>query len=291
MQPWLEIMQLRKTIDDFQLGPIDLSFEPGTIHALIGKNGAGKSTLMKMLMNLVKKDEGQIRLFGQSIQNRDESWKQHISYLPQTLIGCNSFTGLELMKLTSHWYSTWDQKYFDQLVQMFDIPLRKLYRNLSQGVQKKLSITLTLACDTDILILDEPTAHMDIPSKQMLMDILVEWMERSEKLMIIASHQTDDIRKLADYLIVLKNGQLLGKFEKEELASRYKRYFLQQPLPNKPIPGEIGRKGKQIVITQQQENTEQYLIKHQYDWIKAESLELEEIITIMLNQPIYQKGS
>lgn len=55
MQPWLEIMQLRKTIDDFQLGPIDLSFEPGTIHALIGKNGAGKSTLMKMLMNLAKK--------------------------------------------------------------------------------------------------------------------------------------------------------------------------------------------------------------------------------------------
>lgn len=282
MQTVLEISHLVKTIDDFQFGPIDLTFELGTIHALIGENGAGKSTFIKLLMELIRKEDGQIRLFGKPIAAYGESWKQKIAYQPQTLIGCSPFTGLELMELMAHCYPTWNETYCKQLINMFELPLNKPLGKLSQGVQQKLANVLTLACDTEIVILDEPTAHIDIPAKQMLINVIAEWMERGDKLMIIASHQIEDIRKLADFLIVLKKGKLLGKYEKEELTSQYKQYFLQKPLPNQPIPGEVDRKGGRIVISDQQDKTETYLTKNGFNWVQKESLGLEEVISILL---------
>jgi len=277
----IEINGLNKTIDDFSLGPIDLTFEQGTITAIVGNNGAGKSTLLKLLMNLVKADAGEIKICGQSVSEK-EDWKASVAYLPQTVIGWELFSGSKLLELVSKWYPTWDQRMFDRIVEMFNIPLNKKYNKLSQGMQQKLNIALTLARDTSILILDEPTAHMDIPSKQMLMDLFVEWMEREDKMMIISSHQAEDIRKLADYLVIIKEGSLLGKFDKDELTERYKRYWMEELLPNEVIPGEIARKNGRIVVTNNPEKTEALFARERLTWLQVESLELEEIITYML---------
>ncbi|WP_313803972.1 ABC transporter ATP-binding protein [Cytobacillus sp.] len=282
MEKWIEINRLKKNVDDFQLGPMDLSFEAGTITAIVGNNGAGKSTLLKVLMRLAVQDEGEIKLFGQLIDSEAEGWKKRIAYLPQTLLGCDSFNGNQLRELVSKWYPTWDQPLFERLVKMYQIPLTKKYGKLSQGVQQKLNLALTLARDADILILDEPTAHMDIPSKQMLLDVIVEWMERGDKLIIISSHQAEDIRKLADYVVVMKEGQLLGKFEKEELTGQFKQYWMDEFIPNEPIPGVIDRKNERILVSKCAEETESYLASKQLKWLRAETLEIEEIITYML---------
>lgn len=284
MENWIEINRLMKRIDNFQLGPIDLSFEPGTITVVVGNNGAGKSTLLKLLMHLASIDKGVIHVLGKDINGHDEEWKKKIAYLPQTQLGSDSFTGHQLKELVSKWYPSWDQSIFNRIVKMFNIPLTKKYGKLSQGVQQKLNLALTLARDTDILILDEPTAHMDIPSKQMLMDLFVEWMERGEKLMIISSHQAEDIRKLADYLVIIQEGQLIGKFEKEELTSQYKRYWMEDPLPNGILPGEIERRNERILVSNSSEETEVFFANHHLSWLEAESLEIEEIITYMLTK-------
>jgi ABC-2 type transport system ATP-binding protein len=282
MENWIEVSHLTKLIDDFHLGPVDLSFEAGTISALVGSNGAGKSTLLKLLMHLAPRDEGDIKVLGQSIDGKDESWKKKVAYMPQTVLGCDSFNGNQLKELVSRWYPTWDQALFDRIIKMFNIPLSKRYGKLSQGNQQKLNLALTLARDTDILILDEPTAHMDIPSKQMLLDVFVEWMDRGEKLMIISSHQADDIRKLADYVIVMKEGRLLGRFEKEELTGQYKRYWMAYPLPNNRIPGEIERKNDRILVSDSSDETEAFFTNNHLSPLKMESLQIEEIITYML---------
>ncbi len=286
----IEINGLKKTIDDFSIGPINLTFEQGTITAIVGNNGAGKSTLLKLLMNLVKADAGEIKVYGQSVSGKEEDWKAKIAYLPQTIIGWELFKGSDLQDLVAKWYPTWDQRMFERIVEMFHIPLNKKYSKLSQGMQQKLNIALTLARDTSILILDEPTAHMDIPSKQMLMDIFVEWMERGDKLMIFSSHQAEDIRKLADYLVIVQEGSILGKFEKDELSERYKRYWMEEPLPNEMIPGEIARKHGRIIVTSSPEETEAFFAKKQLTWLQAESLEIEEIITYMLTNGGLQRN-
>lgn len=282
MQAWVEVKQLKKKIDSFQFGPNDFHCEPGTITALVGRNGAGKSTFLKLLMDLATKDAGEITICGQEIDGVNEDWKQKIAYMPQTLSGCDPFTGHELQKLTAKWYPTWDQALFEKLVQMFELPLNKPYRKLSQGVQQQLKIALTLPRDTDILILDEPTAHMDIPAKQLLIDVLVAWMERGDKVMIIATHQVEDIRKLADYLVIFQNGQILGRFEKEELSQQYRRYWLQEPLPPELIPGEIERRNERMIVTNCRAETEDFFTKGKMKWIESQALELAEIITFML---------
>lgn len=283
MNTWIDVKQVKKNVDDFRLGPINLTIEPGTITALVGNNGSGKSTLLKMMMNLVKPDTGEISVFNQVVTGEDESWKQHIAYQAQTAIGYDVFTGKILKDLVSRWYPNWHDDRFRKMVDLLQIPLNKRYGKMSQGDQQKLRLALTIATNARILILDEPTSFIDIPSKKILIDLLVDWMDEDERAMIIASHQTEDIHKLADYITVLQNGQLLGTYEKEELTTNYQHYWVTEELPPVAIPGEVSRDHKRI-ISNQPEMTEQYFNTYHIAWTDRQNLELEEVITLLLTK-------
>lgn len=284
MKNLVEITQLQKEIDDFQLGPIDFTVEPGTITALVGNNGSGKSTFIKLIMNLAKTAQGTIKVCDQIVGGQDESWKMEVAYQPQTTIGSDAFTGEVLRDLVSHFYPNWDEKLFMKVVQLLDINLKKRYGKLSQGSQQKLNFALTIARNVRLLILDEPTAHIDILSKKIIIDLLVDWMEENdERAIIIASHQIEDIRKLSDYLYVLSNGQPIGHFEKEALTESYRRYFLNGALPLTTIPGEVSREDHSL-ISNQPEETERFLTENDLEWSSRTALELEEIITILLTR-------
>lgn len=281
MTATLEVSQIEKKVDDFQLGPINLQIDPGTITALVGNNGSGKSTLLKIIMNMVNPSAGHVKIFDTWISHEEDDWKSYISYQPQTVIGYNPFTGNKLKELIAPLYPNWDDALFLKLIEQFDIPLNKRFGKLSQGAQQKLSLALTIPRNTALLILDEPTSFMDIPSKQYLSDILVDWMEQGERSILLTSHQADDIQKLADYLFVLQNGKMIGNFEKDALTESYKRYWMNDALPDIPVSGEVSRNGKQI-ISNQPDITEQYLNDNNLQWLDRKALDLEEIITLLL---------
>lgn len=276
-----QIERVEKTVDDFTVGPIDLDIELGTITALIGNNGAGKSTLIKMMMNLVKPDNGLLLHFGTNIKT-SEHWKQDVAYQPQSVLGCDLLTGNHLRDLMAPWYKNWDQEMFMNLVRTFEIDLNKHFGKMSKGMQQKLNIVLALSKNSKLLILDEPTANMDIPSKQKLMNILVDWMERDERAIVIATHQVDDIKKLADYIVIMNEGKVLGKYEKEELVYRYKRYWFEDGLGIEKIPGEIDRLNDRLLISNNVDQTDTFLKKNEIKIMQSEVLEVEEIITYML---------
>lgn len=272
-----------KTIEDFQLGPIDLQFETGTITVLAGDNGAGKSTLLKMLMNLAPADSGTIEIGGQTVSFENEEWKQVIAYQPQTVIGWDLFRGSELVSLMAGLYPAWDQTFFDKIAKALKLPLNKKFAKLSQGVQQKLCLALALARDTNFIILDEPTANIDIPAKRTLLNFFIEWMDRGDKVMIISSHQPEDIRKLADYIAVMKNGQLIGHYVKDELDGSYSRYWLEEPLTGY-LPGEVDRENDRVICVSDPEKAEQYLTAKGINWLQSEPLDIEEIISYILSE-------
>lgn len=278
----LEIHSVKKKIEDFMLGPIDLTLESGTVTALIGNNGAGKSTLLKMIMQMARQDAGEIIVFGSNTNQEDEAWKKQIAYQPQTLLACDSFTGQELLRLFSRWYPNWDQELFEEMIGTFDVSLNKKYGKMSQGNQQKLLAALTLAKNAKLLILDEPTASMDILSKKRYMDFLIKWMEREGKTILISTHQMEDIRKLADYLIFINHGKLIGHFEKDQLGQQYKRFWLTEDLPAYPIPGEMERKGPRSVISHSPIETEAFFQRENIHWHSDEFVELEEAVTYLL---------
>lgn len=283
METLINITELQKQIDHFQLGPIHLEIESGTITALVGNNGSGKSTLLKLIMNLAKHDQGSIKVFGKSVNKEDESWKNNIAYQPQTMVGSDAYTGSSLKELVSNVYPNWDEALFAKVTTQLDIDLTKKYGKLSQGSQQKLNFALTIARNARLLILDEPTAHMDIPSKKILIDLLADWMEVEGRAIIIASHQVEDIKKLSDYLFVLRNGKVIGNFEKEELTERYQRYWLNDHLPSGDIPGEVTREDHYL-ISNQPELTEGFFNEQHIKWESQTTLELDEIITLLLTK-------
>lgn len=280
METWIKVDNVVKKSGSFQLGPINLEVHPGTITALVGNNGAGKSTLLKMIMNLVKFSDGHITVFNKHVNCDDESWKEKIAYQPQTSIGYDAFTGEQLRQLISEWYPNWDEQLFHKIVNLFNVSLSERFGKLSQGNQQKLVLALTIARNTNILLLDEPTSFLDIPSKKVLIDILIEWMERGERAIIFASHQADDIQKIADYITVFRNGRLIGHYEKDELSHMYKKVWLKEPLNGQRIPGEIWR-DEQSVITNDIKQSEHVL---QNNIIKVASIDLEETISILLER-------
>lgn len=280
MPAWIEIKNVSKKIDEFELGPVNLEIESGTITALVGNNGSGKSTLLKLLMNLANMDDGKIHILGKPVDGKDESWKRHVTFQPQNTIGWSAYTGEDLRRLIAPLYPKWDDALFEHMIKLFDIPLHKRFGKLSPGVQQKLSLSLALPRKTDILILDEPTASLDIPSKKLLMDLLVEWMEEEDRAIILTTHQADDLRKLADYLFLIRNGKPVGRFEKDVLTASYRRYWLSE-LPAGMLPGELSRTGNELVSANP-DATEQYLLEHGIAAVDNKSLELEEIISLLL---------
>lgn len=280
---WVGMNRIVKQMDDFHLGPIDLTLEAGTITALVGNNGSGKSTILKLLMHLAKPDEGVIQLFGEAVDSTDKNWKSHVAYLPQQAVGNQMFTGESLRKLTASWYPHWDESYFRYLVKQFGIPLGKKYSKLSPGMQQKLHLALTLPRNASLMILDEPTSFLDIPSTKMLGDILTEWMDNGERAIFMTSHQIEDIRKLSDYIAILQNGRMHGPFEKGLLQENFRRYWLQNDLPNETVPGEVSRQGRQMVTNRASE-TEDFFHHNRIGWYDWKSIDLEEIITIIMNQ-------
>src|SRR5699024_2637138 len=204
-----------------------LTIEPGTVTALVGDNGSGKSTLIKMMMNLVHPTEGEITAFGHNIREVDV-WKEQIAYQPQTTIGYDAFNGNHLKELVSRWYPTWDENLFQQMVTDLNIPLNNRFSKLSQGVQQKLTLALTISRGTKLLILDEPMTFLDIPSKKYITNLLVEWLEQNDKTrsIILTSHHAENIEKLADYIYLLRGGNPIGFFEKDSLIESYRRYWM-----------------------------------------------------------------
>jgi len=275
------IHDLEKKVDDFHLGPIDLTIEPGTVTALIGNNGSGKSTLIKLMMNLAKPDMGNIHLFDKFVYGQDESWKQHVAYLPQKQIGFSPYNGHTLRELISGLYPNWDQPLFDNLIKAFQVPLDKTYEKLSPGAQQKLNLALTIPRGTKLMILDEPTNFMDIPSKSLLLDVLADWVERDGRALIFASHQVEDIRKLADYLAILKDGRQIGMFEKERLMETYQSYWINGLPEHAAIPGLVERQANGLV-SDDPEATESWLKAQHISWQDRTSLDLEEIIGLLM---------
>lgn len=284
MNTFISMTNIQKQVDDFSLGPVTITIEPGTITAFVGDNGSGKSTILKMMMNLVHADTGTIHAFGLPVDGDDETWKQRIAYQPQTTVGYDAFTGNHLREFISHWYPLWDEKLFHEMIGELQIPLDKRFSKLSQGVQQKLTLALTIARGASLLILDEPSTFIDIPAKKYITELLVDWIDAGERSIILASHQAEDIKKLADYLVLLRGGEFLGQLEKDELVERYQRYWINS-WDNLPpvIPGELARESYSF-LSGNRKKTEMFLQANGVMWEKNVAVDLEEIIAHILQR-------
>jgi len=233
----LGLKGVTKTYPGFRLGPVDLDIERGYIVAVVGPNGSGKSTLFRLLMGLTHPDAGQIRRFGAATGD-DIAIASRIGYVPERAIGHDQMSALDLGTFYAHWYPAFDRERYDAAIDAMGIEWGKAFGKLSKGMQRRVSYTLAMATDPELLLLDELTDGVDPFARREMTTDIAGFMETGERTVVFATHNMDEVRRLADYVVLLVNGRFLGMYEKDALVHGWRRAWLERQ-PDSETPGVV----------------------------------------------------
>jgi ABC-2 type transport system ATP-binding protein len=235
----LEVSQLTKTYKNFELGPIDLDLEAGTVHGLIGPNGAGKSTLYRCIMGTVRRDRGRVRIAELDANSQTASWKNKIGYVGDYTPLFDHLSGAVNLTLFSRFYEHWSNDLAGSLANRLGLDLATRAGEYSTGQRTKLSLIIAMAHRPNLLLLDEPTNGLDPIVRATFMEVLYEQMQQEEFAMLYATHPVSEIERLADNLILLNDGKLLRRAAKEDLLENWRRLTFRTDKAPGSIPGQI----------------------------------------------------
>ena len=213
---------------------LDLKLEPGNIYGLLGLNGAGKSTLLKLLSGLLFPESGRIRVLGHAPSERLPVFLSSIFMLSEAL-HLPAIRDREYVSALAPFYPEFDADYLERLLGELDVPRGENLAKMSLGEKKKFHLSFGLACQASILILDEPSNGMDIPSKGLFRRLVAEALTE-ERLLIIATHQAKDIEALIDRILILHEGNFLLHQNVSNASARL-RFAQDATRPDPDSPG------------------------------------------------------
>lgn len=221
MAPILEVKNLRKSFRDFSLRDVSFTLEEGFIMGFIGPNGAGKSTTIKLIMNLLKKDSGEIKVFGLDHIRHEREIKNRIGFVYDENYFYEELTIQEMKRIIAPLYSNWDDNTFGKYLKVFDLPRKKKIKDLSKGMKMKFSLAVALSHQADLLIMDEPTSGLDPVVRSELLEILSSVIQDERKGIFFSTHITSDLDKIADYVTLIHEGKILLSATKDEVFDHY----------------------------------------------------------------------
>jgi len=216
----IEIKDLVKQFDNFKLGPINLTIPKGTIVGYIGQNGAGKSTTIKLLLGLLNKDSGEIKILDE-INPNSVALKDKLGIVFDDLLVPEEMTLVDVEKFCSRVYSKWNKNSFYKFKEKFNLPDKKIIKNYSRGMKMKLSMAVALSHNAELLILDEATSGLDPIVREEILDLLLDFMQDENHTILISSHILSDLEKVADYIAFINDGKILFMETKDELKENY----------------------------------------------------------------------
>lgn len=197
---------------------MDLNLEPGNIYGLLGINGAGKSTLLKLVTGLLFPDSGRITSLGYDPVRRDPGFLAKVSVLPEEL-NLGNITDRQYEYTVASFYPNFSHEHFERYLREFDIPRNRRLNQLSYGQKKKFLLSFALAAGSELLVLDEPTNGLDIPSKGLFRRLVAEALNENQ-IFIISTHQVRDVESLIDRLVILHQGKVLLNQEMADISAR-----------------------------------------------------------------------
>ena len=218
----LKLEQVSKLLGTFTLKNINLEIPEGYIIGLVGANGCGKTSLLHLLMGLYKPDEGTVELMDKCYTTDERDLHNSIGVVLQERLYEDYMTLQENAAYYGRFYSDYDEKYFLQLLQEYELNPKQKYRNLSKGEELKFQFAFALAHHPKLLLLDEPTGNFDPEFREEFLTTLKDFIADGEHTIILATHLTDDLDKMADYIIYMEKGTILLATDIEDIRCRYR---------------------------------------------------------------------
>lgn len=217
----LSVKNLSKSYADFNLDNISFEVPKGSIMGIIGENGAGKTTTIKLILNLIKKDGGRVKVFGKDNIQEEKRIKQDIGVVLDESNFHDDLKPNEISIIMDNVYDKWDKNRFLNYLKEFRLPYDKKVKEFSKGMKMKLSIAAALSHDPKLLILDEPTGGLDPIVRSEILDIFLDYIQDEERSIIFSTHITSDLDKIADYITFIHSGKIVFSESSHELINSY----------------------------------------------------------------------
>lgn len=221
MRDCLAIKNLSKHYKGFSLDNISFSLPTGCLMGLIGENGAGKSTTINLILNLIQRDSGEITVFGKDNRRDEREIKEQIGVVFDACCFPVALNADEIGRVLSGIYRSWDDAAYQRYLGRFSVDRKKKIKDYSSGMKTKLSIAAALSHNPRLLLLDEATSGLDPISRNEMLDIFQEFIQDEEHSVLLSSHITSDLDRVADYVTFLHGGKVLICEEKDKLRYNY----------------------------------------------------------------------
>lgn len=219
----LELQEVSKAYrkSDFKLDKVSFRLPYGAIMGFVGENGAGKTTTIDCILNTIRKDEGDILLFGKEMKDEDRDLKENIG----VVYDGDNFPGYlnpkRLSNIMGGLYKQWDEELFFDYLKRFNLPEKKKIKTYSRGMTMKLAIAAALSHHPKLLVLDEATSGLDPVMRDEILEVFLEFVQEEEHSILLSSHITSDLEKIADYITFIHEGKIILTASKNELAYEY----------------------------------------------------------------------
>lgn len=221
MENVVELINVTKKFKGFSLNNIDLQVKQGYVTGFIGANGAGKSTTIKMMMNLLRPDVGEVKLFGLDYKTHEKTIKERIGFVYDSNVFFEGLNLKDIKRIVAPAYKQWDDILFNQYIEQFELPLNKAIKTFSKGMQTKASLAIALSHHAELIIMDEPTAGLDPIFRRELLHILQEVMLDGNRTIFFSTHITTDLNRIADYITLIQKGELVFTKSIHDVTENY----------------------------------------------------------------------
>ena len=273
----IEVKSLSKSFDKFQLQNINFTLPMGSIMGFIGENGAGKTTTIKLMLNQLKADSGQISILGFDSIKDEKKMKEEIGVVFDESYFHENIKPKHISKIMSHVYKNWDEALFYDYLKKFKLPADKVTKEFSRGMKMKLSIATALSHHPRLLILDEATSGLDPVIRNEILDIFLEFIQDENHSILFSSHITSDLEKVADFITFLHEGKIVFCETKDELLYDYGLLLCGAEDFKTIDKGDIighraNRFGHEILIRKKEQ------MKQKYKGLTIDSITIEDIM-------------
>ena len=279
----IELEHVTKDYGDFKLDDVSFAVPEGSVCGFIGQNGAGKTTTINLILDVIRRDSGEVRVFGESVNENSAALRENIGVVFDEMGFHEFMTGKDINIMMKHIYKNWDEETFFGYLKQFSLPVKKKCGAFSRGMRMKLQIAVALSHQAKLLVMDEPTSGLDPIVRNEMINIFRDFVVEEDHTILLSSHITGDLEKLADEVVFIDGGRIVLAGNKDELLEKHgilkcKRDDVEKISKSLIVSAEVGSFGAEIMVNDRK------AAQKLYPDLVIEPAALEQIMIFYVNR-------
>ena len=279
----IEIKGITKKYDGFTLENVSFDVPKGSIMGFIGQNGAGKSTTIRSLLNIIPVDNGEIKILGLDHIKDEKEIKERIAVVFDELPFHDVFNAKDMSRIFEGIYPKWNRNEYMRYLDRFQLPRKKKIGEFSKGMKMKLQIACALSHEAELLVMDEPTSGLDPVVRDEILRIFMEYLEDGERSILMSSHITSDLEKIADSITYIDRGKILLSGYKDEILENHgvikcSKEQLAEIDPADIVSARVNAFGAEVMVSDRE------AAGYKYSGLMLDPTSLEEIMLYYVNR-------